>query len=140
MTEPPDPLETELAALQPHDVSPGLRRRVAERLADAPRSTGWRLRWLVLASALAAACVTVVLVWWGSRRPVKQEQVTFPLRASPSVAEPTLLDYERALARSPEELDALLSQRAVGAQEPEVVPACSFARSDAALHALLGDD
>jgi hypothetical protein len=55
---------------------------------------------------------------------------------------PTLLAYERALARSPEELDALLGKHAVAAQEPdtEPVPISAFTRSDAALRRLLGDD
>ena len=57
-------------------------------------------------------------------------------------SQPTLLAYQRALARSPEELDASLNKHALVAPESnlELVPLGPFNRSDAALHDLLGDD
>jgi hypothetical protein len=145
MSEAPDPLEAELSALRPHEVSPGLRRRVAQRLAEAPPATRRRLWRLALAGGLAAACLAAVLYWWGGGRRVELEPIFRPQPAPPVVvedAEPTLLAYQRALARSPEELDALLDKQAVVAPEPnlELVPLGAFTRSDAARHALLGDD
>jgi hypothetical protein len=153
MSEAPDPLEAELSALRPQEISPELRRRVAQRLADAPpgRSpvrgggVGWG-RWLALAGGLAAACLAAILFWWAAgRRADPDSPVIQPQPAPPALAqdaEPTLLTYQRALARSPEALDALLSQQAPVAPEtnPEPVRIRAFTRSDATLHALLGED
>jgi hypothetical protein len=146
MSETPDPLEAELAALRPHEVSPGLRRGVAERLADVPPPKLRWLWWLALAGGLAAACLAAILLWWGGGRRLQPEQVVRPTPPGPAVAVedsgPTLLAYERALARSPEDLDALLDKDAGVAPEPnpELVRIGAFTRSDAALHALLGED
>lgn len=143
MSEAPDPLEAELAALRPHEVSPELRRRVAERLADAAPGRVRRLGWLALAGGLAAACLAAVLFGWWARRGEPKPMAVRP--APPAAVEgpgPTLLAYERALARSPEELDALLDRDAEAPQGagPEPRPTVAFTRSDAALHDLLGDD
>jgi hypothetical protein len=88
MNETPGPLQAELSGLRPQEVSPGLRRRIALRLADAPsRGTNrkmetaasttrsrlpllGRVGWLALASGLAAACLAAILFWWGSDRHV----------------------------------------------------------------------
>jgi len=53
---------------------------------------------------------------------------------------PTVLAYQRALARSPEDLNALLDQQAVTRSNPKPLAAGTFARSPAAIDALLGDD
>lgn len=146
MSEAPDPLEAELAALRPHEVSPGLRRRVAERLAESPpprRRRRWRI---ALAGGLAAACLAALLLWWeGGRRVETKPTAERPRPAPPALVEdsnPTVLEYERALARSPEELDALLDREAGAAPgpDPDPVRLGAFPRSDAALHALLGED
>jgi uncharacterized protein YjeT (DUF2065 family) len=145
VSEPPDPLEAELSALRPHEVSPELRRRVAERLADAPPRRLRRLGWLALAGGLAAACLAAVLLGWWARRGEQKPVAVRPRPAPPAAVEgpgPTLLAYERALARSPEDLDALLDRDA-GAPEhadSEFSPTAAFNRSDAAVHDLLGDD
>jgi hypothetical protein len=57
-------------------------------------------------------------------------------------AGPMLLVYQRALARSPEDLDALLDKEAGGSPDvnPELVRVGPLTRSDATLHALLGKD
>ena len=146
MNEAPDPLEALLSALRPHEVSPGLRQRVAKRLGDSSpkkRRRPWRI---ALAGGLAAACLAAVLFRWRGDRGVEPG----PIAVLPQPAPPvmvvdsgfTLLAYERALARSPEDLDALLAKDAVVAPEsnPELVRICAFPRSDAALRALLGDD
>src|SRR5947207_3207710 len=110
MNETPDPLEAELSALRPHEVSPGLRRRVAECLAvgqafqpdsqaGKPDLRRRRLR-LALASGLAAASLAALLLWWGSRRGEPEPPDVRPQPLPPAVVEdsgPTLLKYQRAL-------------------------------------------
>jgi hypothetical protein len=146
MNEAPDPLEALLSALRPREVSPGLRQRVAKRLGDSPpqkRRRPWRI---VLAGGLAAACLAVVLFRWGGGRFVEPEPVAVLPQPAPPVMVVnsgfTLLAYERALARSPEDLDALLAMDGALAPEAnrELVRITAFPRSDAALRALLGDD
>src|SRR5438034_1173420 len=127
MSETPDPLEAELSSLRPHEPSSGLRRRVAERLADSdshrgltPPARHGRLWWLAVSGGLAAACLAAVFLWWWAGREPEQKQAREPPQPAPSVLEdpgPTLLAYERALAHSPEELDALLDKHATIAPE-----------------------
>jgi len=146
MNEAPDPLEALLSALRPREVSSGLRQRVAERLGDSPPQKHRRPWRIALASGLAAACLAAVLFRWGGARVVKPR----PIAVLPQPAPPvmvvnsgfTLLAYQRALAHSPEDLDALLAKDAVVAPEsnPELVRIGAFPRSDAALPALLGED
>jgi hypothetical protein len=146
MNEAPDPLEALLSALRPHEVSSELRQGVAKRLADsAPkkRRRPWRI---ALAGGLAAACLAAVLFQWEGERAVK----TPPIAVLPQPAPPltdvapgfTILAYERALARSPEDLDALLTRDAAIALEShhELVRIRAFPQSNAELHALLGDE
>jgi hypothetical protein len=156
MKEPPDPLEAELFAMRPREVSPELRRRIAGRLGvgqafqpdgQAGKPDLQRRRWwIALAGGLAAACLAAILLWWwGSRRVEPEPIVDRPDPAPPAQMEdapPTLLAYQRALARSPEELDALLDKQAVAPQEsnPELGQVGPLTRSDAKLHALLGDE
>jgi hypothetical protein len=149
MSEAPDPLEAELSALRPREVSPGLRRRIAERLGDPPRD-GWRTRRLALVVGLAAACLAVVLLRWrGGHGPGSgPRSVVIQPRPAPPVAPgfddlgPTLVAYELALARSTEDLNALLDEHASRALErrPEPARIGAFTRSDAELRTLLGDD
>jgi hypothetical protein len=141
MTAMPDPLETELSALRPREVSPELRQRVAERLADAPPSMARRLWVIVLASGLAAACLIWILLWRGRSRVEPEpfvKELPPPLPVEVEEPAPTLLAYQRALARSPQDLDALLEGQATNTPEP--VPFSAFTRSKATLDALLGDD
>ena len=86
------------------------------------------------------------LFWWGGDRGIEPEPYVVPPHSAPPVTVVdsglTLLAYQRALARSPEDLDALLAKEAAVAPEPnpELVRISAFPRSDAALRALLGDD
>jgi hypothetical protein len=146
MSEAPDPLEALLADLRPRDISAGLRQRVAKRLAGSPRPGRVRRSRIALVGVLAAASVAAVLFQWvgdrgGELKPVARQ----PQPAPPAVVVDsgfTLLAYERALARSPEDLDALLAKDGVGAPEskPELARVCAFTQSDATRHALLGED
>jgi hypothetical protein len=151
MSELTDPLETELLAMRPREVSPGLRRRIDERLADPPHVSGrtWRL---ALVGGLAAAGLAAILLRWGLPHGPghgPQPVVIRPRPAPPAAvegevadSEPTLLAYERALARSPEALNALLNQRATVAPDPhpELARIGAFTRSDTSLRTLLGGD
>jgi hypothetical protein len=113
MNDTPDPLELELSALRPCDLSPGLRGRIARRLSEAPTPEQQRPRWFALSAALAAACVVAAVFWRAGGREVKKtpnvvdRQSVRHIETNPSM--PTLLAYERALARSPEELESKMS-------------------------------
>jgi hypothetical protein len=144
MSAKPDPLEEQLSALRPHEVSPELRRHIARRLAEVPRVPHRRLWWLAFTGGLAASCLAVVLLWHGGGPRVEPKQAVRPEPAPPAPAEdagPTLRAYERALDRSPEELDALLDQNTGVTPElrPELVRGRALTRSEAALQALLGE-
>ncbi len=146
MSEAPEPLEFELSALRPHEVSPGLRSKIAERLADSPPANSRRLGWIAVSGVLAAACLAAVLYDRGGGENVEPKPIVVRPQPAPSVEvndwHPTLMAYQRALARSPEDFDALLAKEAVVAPQtnPELVPIGAFTRSDHALRTLLGED
>ena len=77
MSEIPDPLEAEWSAMRPCELSSGLRRRVAERLAEVPPV---RVRWwrFAIAGGLAAACLAVILFWWNVGQRVEPEPIPSP--------------------------------------------------------------
>jgi hypothetical protein len=145
MSDAPDPLETELSALRPREVSPELRRRVAERLAESsPAKRRWLWR-IAVAGGLAAAFVAAVLFRWGAGG--RDEPAPIPDVGQPALAVevkgtfPTLIEYERALARSPEELDSLLKRGAEWAPpNRELVSMFAVTRFDAQLRDLLGEN
>jgi hypothetical protein len=172
MSDKPDFLETELSALRPRAVSPELRRRIAEQLekresreaenrALEKRTASPRFgspifrRQLALGGSLAAAGLLIYL-WWGAGRGVDPQTSSVRTLPPPRVegthddvregavndSVPTLLAYQRALARSPEELEVLLDRHALAApaSDPELIRIGGLTRSDAALHTLLGDD
>jgi hypothetical protein len=172
MNDKPDFLETELAALRPRAVSPELRQRIADQLegrewrdaenrASATRTASPRSgfpiyrRRLAVVGSLAAACLLFCL-WWSGGRGVDPRTGSMRTQPAPRVEDthgddregavndsvPTLLAYQRALARSPEELEVLLDRHALAAQasDPELIRIGALTRSDAALHTLLGDD
>jgi hypothetical protein len=149
MSESLDPLESELSALRPLELSSELRRRIAERLAevecpvDAERIRGRRPWRGAVAGGLIAAGLAVILFRWFGSQPIPAPGVHQP---SPSIAVENsgnmLLAYERAFARSPDEFDALLDKNGAAAPNAERQPVRirAFSRSDPDLHALLGED
>ena len=112
MTDDFDALEAELRGLSPCPPSPGLRRRIAGRLADAapaPRPVG---RYAALAGLLAAAVLAfAVLRGRTDHRITAPEVAVRP--APPAAGPPTLQAYRRALAQSPDALTALLDAEAL---------------------------
>jgi hypothetical protein len=144
MTESNESLEAELAALQPHQASPALRRRVGDRLTGLPHSRSRRVWGIAVAGGLAAACVTAaIFLWRGNGRPEQIEQAVIPPKPVLPVEEmtPTLQAYSRALARSPEELDALLDKHAAAAPRlhRESSPVHAFTRSQVDLQTWRGE-
>jgi hypothetical protein len=145
VNDTPDPLETELAAFRPQPVSADLHRRVGERL-NAP---GGPRRWTWGLAVVGVLIVVGAVALLGPRRkepappvpPTLPEVVPAPavVPESDSPA-PTVLAYQRAFARSPEDLNALLDRQAATRSNSKPLAAGSFARSPAALDALLGDD
>jgi hypothetical protein len=136
MNDLPDPLEAELSALRPAEPSAGLRRGIGRRLETAP--PGRRRAW---ALGLAAACLAGVVFLAGRGGRIGPNRIVPQPLALAEDSEPTLLEYQRALARSPEDLEALLDKHAFSPQpNPEPEPASALTRSDPALEALLGED
>ena len=144
MTDPPDPLDVELSALRPRAVSPGLRCRVADRMA-APPPRRWWIRGLALALAVVAAAGGLLLVApWRPGPPPPEPSAVVPVPPAtlePEDATPTLAACRRALGRSPEDLDALLDRAVASKPNDESAPmrVGTFPRSAATLDALSGD-
>ncbi len=135
-----DPLEDELASLRPQPVSAELRDRVAERLSAAPPSRRWLWGIALVGVLVAAGAIALVL----PNRPEPAPPVppaVVPPPPAPSVPEspaPSVLAYRRALARSPEALDALLDQQAASPADPE--PVGMFNRSQATINGFIGEN
>lgn len=115
MNEPNDPLESELAALRPRDVSDELRQKLAQRLAGpSPLPTKWKSR-IALISALAAVVLLAIGLFW---KPPPRNNLDTNIASNdmPPVflnhGAPTLLAYSRVLAQSPDEMETLLSKHA----------------------------
>ena len=97
MNEAHDPLEAELSALRPHELSPELRQRIADRRArSGPQATRWR--WgLALAGGLAAACLAVAVLLPVGRRPARRTEANVA-RPGPS---PSPRHRSRSRTRGP---------------------------------------
>jgi hypothetical protein len=150
MNESLDPLESELSALRPLEISPESRRNLGERLAEADRiaeEERLRRRWpwpRLLVGGLIAASVAVILFRSWENRPASLPIVPHP--STPSLAvtnlDKSLLAYERAFARSPDEFAALLDRdaAAVATPNPRLMSPHVFSWSDPNIHALLGEE
>jgi hypothetical protein len=155
MNERHDPLEAELRALRPHDLSPALKQDIAEEIIAeettaeqtmaeqilvSKASVARRRRRLALVAGGAAACLAAVLFWWRGgqsidpdrlvKQPAPAPQPAPPIEAIDAL--PTVLAYSRALAESPAEVDALLDKHAaLGSQgDPEETQIRAFIRFD----------
>jgi hypothetical protein len=138
VSEHRDPLEAELAALTPRAVSPNLRTGIASRLRGS-RTRPWG--WLVALAGLLLVAAVVVISTPGRKEPLPPTSPLVP--PPPAVTEPespppSVLTYQRALARSPAEFDALLDQQS--ATNPGPVATAGLARSAATLAAFLGEN
>ena len=137
-----DPLENELAALRPRPVSPELRDRVAERLNASAPSRRWI--WGVAFVGVLAAVGAIALVVPNRKEPsppVPPAMVPMPPTATePESPPPSVLVYRRALARSPEALDALLDQQVPVQPDAGLVPVGLFNRSPGTINGFIGDD
>ena len=150
MNETPDPLEAELRAFRPPEVSAELRGRIARRLADSTARRKPRLWGIAVVGGLVAAGLGGLFLGWGGwggwggwsagNRPV----VVGPLMAPSGRTEdalPSLRAYRQALARSPEDLDALLDRHAARASgpDPQLVRIRAFNRPDLEVRAFSGE-
>lgn len=137
-----DPLEDELAALRPHPLSPELRDRVAERLSPPPRPRRWV--WGVALVGVLAAAGVIALV--RPNRPVPTPPVPPavvpppPAAAEPESPPPSVLVYRRAMARSPEALDALLDQQVAVQSDAGPVSVGMFNRSPGTINGFIGEN
>jgi hypothetical protein len=138
VNEQRDPLEAELAALRPPAISPELRQQVAARLAASP-SRRWR--WAVASFGPMVAAVILVSVFPTRKEPPPPVPpplpAPLPAATEPESPTPSVLAYQRAFARSPEEFDALLDRQST--TNPGPVVTASISRSPAALDSFIGD-
>jgi hypothetical protein len=138
-----DPLEEELSAMRPFDLSPRLRRRLDGRL-SADRARRAFLPVLV-AGAVAAACLAAAIVLrreHGVTPSPKPASIEVVRSSAARITGPTVIAYQHALVRSPEEFELLLDKDAVPAHiaDAELAPAGVLVRSNAVLNTLLGED
>jgi hypothetical protein len=149
MNDDIDPLELELAALTPLEISPRLRQSVAERLAEidrpSSRSKAPNWRWWLAAAAsgfIAASLAVIVFHWLGNQPGPVLTGPQKPTHAQTSVdTADTLFSYERALAQSPDEFESLLTKNARAAPSGAGVAAiAAFSRFDPNLTASLGEE
>ena len=150
MTESLDPLESELSALRPLDMSPDSRRDLAERLAEVDRIVEperlrrrWPWKGLLVGGLIAASVAVILFRSWGNR---PEPSPIMPHHSTPSLAVTnsgnSLMAYERAFARSPDEFAALLDRDAatVAAPNPRLTRPHVLSWSDPEIHALLGEE
>jgi hypothetical protein len=115
MNETNDPLEAELAALRPRDVSNELRDKLAQRLAAPSLLRTKKKSRIALIGALAAALLLAIGLFW---KPQLRSDLDTNAAANDwtpillNYGAPTLLAYSRVLAESPDEMESLLSKHA----------------------------
>ena len=108
---PDDELERELASFRPRPPSPGLKRRIGNRLN--------RRRILAFAAASAvAAGVVGALLWNRPKPPVNDLVVIDRPRRHEEAPPPSLMAYRHAAATSPQAFESMLDQQAVRSAEP----------------------
>lgn len=144
MNDKHDWLESELSALRPQPISNDLRRRIAERLTVNAPTRPVRTHKSALACCLTAVCLLMIVVTWDQVRFSDSVRLTAGRNISdvPIQWEPTLLKYQRALARSSDDLPTLFNRPviAMSAKESAVVRISAFTHSNATVQLLLGDN
>jgi len=126
-----DPLEAELESLRPHELPPLLRQRIISALSEPrrrpPRAHPSRL-WI--GALAAAACLVIAVAIWRGREQGMASPGRSPVAAGSSPPTDSVVAYQRALAQSPEALDALLDADAVRPIGPPVSGAYVLAGMD----------
>jgi hypothetical protein len=111
MTDEPDPLEAELAALRPREPSPELPLRIGERLARPASPKTWR--WAIASIGLTLAIAAAIVFW---PRPPAIVEPEPPVDLPSSIFDeslPTVWAYRHALSESPQALDAMLDEQSL---------------------------
>jgi len=155
-----DPLEAELHSLRPRELSPELKRRIADELASEPlRQSGslWSLsgwlwsrmprhfapRYFVVASLAACLLAALLLIRRDDHRAVTAEPALAepPVTTAFDAALPSVWQFHNAVNRSAGDLDAVLDQHAARAPAPVVsfVQIRGLGRSDSNIETLLGE-
>jgi hypothetical protein len=117
-----DPLELELSALRPRDISAETKQCIAESLSASPspdrrpiRNAAW-LRGALIIGTLAASLAAIVL-WRGGARPSRpdasMENIELSRAAAFDRSLPSAWSYRQALIESPEALDGLLDAQSI---------------------------
>jgi hypothetical protein len=136
-----DPLEAELAALRPVDASPQLRESIANRLAqDAPELLPTHRNRVWWSGALTGGVVAagLLLGFFLSRatpnKAFRPQSPSSPPELSAAAFDPALpsvWNYEKALARSPHDLELLLDQHAAASSaKSAIAPRSLFIQSN----------
>jgi hypothetical protein len=149
MSEHFDPLETQLAALKPQPPSHGLRQKIADQLqgkaghaSNSLLTSKWRFAANLTGARVSlaagiAACALAAFVLRPSGQPNIVEspaEVPEPLIATAfDDSLPSVWAYQRALLRSPGDLDALLDRHASHASPTESTATHLFIHSDRGL-------
>lgn len=144
MNEWDDPLEFELSSLRPQPISDDLQRRISKRLAVPLATSPRRAATSALICCLTMICL-VVIVLRGNHGRISHpspNHVASRIIPDKQAVEPTLLNYQRALAHSSDDLQTLLNERVVSmsTRNSAIVRVNVFTRSDSTIHALLGDE
>jgi hypothetical protein len=151
MSEPFDPLEDELRAIAPQELSPELKERIADWLAPAivVRPEGkfakGAIRGLIAIGVAAACTLALIFLWRGSERNITVEasgESLEPLLTNAfDEGLPSVWQYRSALNRSPNEFEALLDRHAGRPfdAEPSRTPIRGFGRFDTNFDTSLGE-
>jgi hypothetical protein len=142
-----DPLESELAALRPHQPSAELKRRIAGSLAEGslrPKTENSSLwRGAALVGGLLAASLAAVLVWQGGNQRFLPEPIEMTDHIAFDFDEslPSLWSYRAAMRHSPGSLETLFDKHAEQtlAHKSGGAPAFVFARSNLTNDSWLGE-